>query len=60
MAMVCEQVEIGTNHCLQWVEMVPPTLLPKLTLVEGNAIGFACLLVFATVFVIRMCIKALK
>ena len=60
MAMVCEQVEIGTNHCLQWVEMVSPTLLPKLTLLEGNTIGFACLLVFATVFVIKMCIKALK
>ena len=60
MAMVCEQVEIGTNHCLQWVEMVPPTLLPKLTLLEDNTIGFACLLVFATVFVIKMCIKALK
>ena len=60
MAMVCEQVEIGTNHCLQWVEMVPPTLLPELTLEQGNAIGFACLLVFATVFVVKMCIKALK
>ena len=60
MAMVCENVEIGTNHCLQWVEMVQPTLLPNLTLAEGNAIGFACLLVFATVFVVKMCIKALK
>nr|DAR30265.1 MAG TPA: hypothetical protein [Inoviridae sp.] len=60
MALVCQNVEITTNQCLEWVEMVPPTLLPKLTLVEGNAIGFACLLVFATVFVIRMCIKALK
>lgn len=60
MALICEQLDSSTNQCLVWVEMVPPTLLPKLTLLEGNTIGFACLLVFATVFVIKMCIKALK
>lgn len=59
MAMVCLNVEVTTNHCLQWAEMVQPTLLPQLTLVQGNAIGFACLMVFATVFVVKMCIKAL-
>lgn len=58
MALVCNQLDSNTNQCLVWVEQ--PTVLPKLTLAEGNAIGFACLLVFATVFVIRMCIKALK
>lgn len=58
MALVCNQLDSTTNQCLVWVEQ--PTVLPKLTLVEGNAIGFACLLVFATVFVINMCIKALK
>ncbi len=60
MAMVCQNVDVATNHCLQWVEMVQPMLLPELTLAEGNTIGFACLLVFATVFVIKMCRKALK
>lgn len=60
MAMVCKTVEVETNHCLQWVEFIQPTLLPELTLIEGNTIGFACLMVYATVFVIKMCIKALK
>ena len=60
MAMVCQNVEVTTNHVVQWVEIVPPTLLPELTLVESNTIGFACRLVFATVFVVKMCIKALK
>lgn len=58
MTYVCNQLDTATNVCLSWVEQ--STILPKLTLVEGNAIGFACLLVFATVFVIKMCIKALK
>lgn len=58
MALACNQLDSTTNQCLQWVEI--PTLLPKLTLAEGNAIGFACLLVFATVFVIKMCKQALK
>ena len=58
MALVCNQLDIATNQCLVWVEQ--STILPSLTLAEGNAIGFACLLVFATVFVIKMCIKALK
>ncbi|QPF36775.1 hypothetical protein H0S58_06495 [Acinetobacter sp. TTH0-4] len=58
MALVCNQLESNTNQCLEWVEQ--PTLLPKLTLAEGNAIGFACLLVFATVFVIKMCIRTIK
>ena len=58
MALVCNQLDSTTNQCLQWVEM--PTVLPKLTLVEGNTIGFSCLMVFATVFVIKKCIKALN
>ena len=58
MALVCNQLDSTTNQCLEWVEM--PTVLPKLTLVEGNTIGFACLMVFATVFVIKKCIKALN
>lgn len=57
MALVCNQLYTITNQCREWVEM--PTVLPKLTLVEGNTIGFACLMVFATVFVIKKCIKAL-
>lgn len=59
MALICEQLDSSTNQCLVWVEFVQPTLLPKLTLAQGNAIGFACLLVFATVFVINKCKKAL-
>ena len=58
MALICNQLDINTNQCLEWAEM--PTVLPKLTLLEGNSIGFACLTVFATVFVIKMCIKALR
>lgn len=60
MALICQQLDSSTNQCLVWVEFIQPSVLPKLTLIEGNAIGFACLLVFATVFVIKMCIKALK
>ena len=60
MALICEQLDSSTNQCLVWVEFLQPTLLPKLTLEQGNAIGFACLLVFATVFVIRSCISMLK
>lgn len=60
MALICEQLDSSTNQCLVWVEFTQPSLLPNLTLAEGNAIGFACLLVFATVFVVKMCIKALK
>ena len=60
MALICEQLDSSTNQCLVWVEFIQPSVLPKLTLAEGNAIGFACLLVFATVYVIKMCIKALQ
>lgn len=58
MAKLCEQVDQITNHCLVWVDYQP--VFPKLTLLEGNQIGFACLLVFATAFVLKMCIKALN
>ncbi len=60
MALICNQLDTTTNQCLEWIELAQFSVLPKLTLAEGNAIGFACLLVFATVFVIKMCIKALK
>lgn len=60
MALICQEIDYSTNQCLVWAEFTQPAFLPQLTLIEGNAIGFACLLVFATVFVIKMCIKALK
>lgn len=60
MALICEQLDSSTNQCLVWVEFVQPFFLPELTLEQGNAIGFACLLVFATVFVIKACIRMLK
>ncbi len=60
MALICEQLDSSTNQCLVWVEFTQPLLLPELTLEQGNAIGFACLLVFATVFVIKACIRMLK
>ena len=58
MALVCNQIDTTTNECLESVEM--PQLMPKLTLAEGNNIGFACLMVFATVFIIKKCIQALN
>lgn len=58
MALVCNQIDTTTNECLEWVEM--PQLMPKLTLADGNTIGFACLMVFATVFIIKKCIHALN
>lgn len=60
MAKMCEIVDQASMQCLKWVDYVQPTLMPKLTLEQGNLIGFACLMVFATVFVIKMCIKTLK
>lgn len=59
MSYVCKTLDSATMTCLEWVELATIQFFPKLTLEQGNAIGFACLLVFATVFVINKAKKAL-
>ena len=59
MSFVCKTLDQTTNSCLEWVENQSTQFFPKLTLAEGNAIGFACLLVFATVFVINKIKRAI-
>jgi len=60
MTYVCTNLKLinEIQTCVQWVEQ--PSLLPKLTYTQANAIGAAILLVFAVVFVINQIKYAIK